>query len=111
MHYDLWHHARQEEAKEAQSEPEIGPIVSIFHNLQCIAFEIHRPVEIHFVKCLHWYFTFAMIPCSILLIMKLKVMFHRSAGISSFLIFAGRDGRSSIPKRCKDRNCCEYGEE
>ena len=42
--------------------------------------------------------------------MKLKVMLHRAARISSFLIFARRNGRSSIPKCCKDRNGGEYSE-
>ena len=33
MHYDLRHHASQEEAEQAQSKSEVGPVMTVLHDL------------------------------------------------------------------------------
>jgi len=63
------------------------------------------------MESLHRYLAFAMILCSITLLVKFEVMLHWKAGISSFLVLSRGYGRGKIPKCCENRNAGEYGKE
>lgn len=76
MHDYLWHHTSQEKSKKADSESEVCPVVPILHNLQCIALEVYSSIKILFMESLHRYLAFAMIFCSIALLVKFEVMLH-----------------------------------
>ena len=101
MHDNLRHHTSQKKSEETDGKLEIGPVVSIFHYFQCIAFEINCAIKVHLVKCLHRYLAFAMIPSSIALTMKLEVVLHRATWVASFLVLSRRQGGSKIPVCCK----------
>ena len=94
MHNHLWHHTSEEEAEQAKCEPEIGPVMSVLHHLQSVTVKVDGTVEVHFMKSLHWYFAFAMILGSMLFAVEMQIMLHRSAWISSLLIFSRRYGGS-----------------
>lgn len=88
MHDYLRHHASQKESEKAHSEPEICPVVSVFHNLQRISFEIDHPVEVHLMEGFHRNLAFPMVFGSVTLLVELEVMLHRSTRVSSFLVLS-----------------------
>ena len=110
MHDHLRHHSSEEEAKEAEGEPEICPIMSVFHHLQGIAFEVDGSIEVHLVKGLHWYPAFAMVFCSILLAVKVQVMLNWSTRIPNLLVFPRRYRGGQKPEGGKDGNTGKQGE-
>lgn len=61
MHDDLGDHTGQKVAKQAKGELPIGPVVSVFHDLQCIALEVDFAIKVHLVKGFHWYLVLAII--------------------------------------------------
>lgn len=71
VHEHLRYQASKEEAKQAQRKPEVGPIMSILHNLQGITFEVYRAIKVHFMKRLHGDLALAMVFYPILLTVKL----------------------------------------
>ena len=70
MHKHFRNHAGEEEAEQAQCEPEASPVMPIFHDLQCVTFEIDSTIEVHLVKCLHWDLALATVFGSVLLAME-----------------------------------------
>lgn len=90
VHNYLWHHSSEEEAEQAKCESKVCPVMSVFHHLQGIAFEVDGTVEVHFVKGLHWDLAFTMVLCSILLIVEVQIMLHWSTWISSLFILSRR---------------------
>ncbi len=88
MHNHFWHHTSEEEAEQADGEPEVCPVMAVFHHLQSIAFEVDGAIEVHLVKGLHWYFAFAMVLCSILVTVEVQIMLYWSTWISSLLVFS-----------------------
>ena len=85
--------------------------MSILHSIQCITFEVNSSIKVHFVKSLHWDFILAAISESIILGLKLQIMLHRSARISSLLVFSWRYGGCDGPKSYEYRNAREQSEE
>ena len=61
VHDDLGHHARQKIAKKAEGEFPVGPVVSIFEDLQSIAFEVDFTIKVHFVEGFHWDLVLAIV--------------------------------------------------
>ena len=88
MHDHLWHHTSEKEAEQADCEPEVCPVVAVFHHLQCIAFEVNGAIEVHLVEGLHWYLALAMVFRSIVCAMELQVILHWSTWVSSLLILS-----------------------
>lgn len=98
MHEHLWHHPGEKETEQAQSEPEICPIMSIFHDLQRIALEVHSSIEVLFVEGLHWDLAFAMVFGSVFFAVKLEIVFHGTSRKAGLLILSRRYRRSYVPK-------------
>lgn len=111
MHDYLWHHTSKKISEQAECEPEVCPIVSIFHHFQGITFEVDGSIEVHFVKGLHWYLALAMVFRSIPFAVELQVMLHWSTWESSLLVFSRRYRGSYVPEGGEDGNTGEDGEE
>jgi hypothetical protein len=66
--------------------------MSIFHDFQTIAIEVHLTVKVHIVEGLHW----NLVPASILeligLILECKVVFDGAAWNCDFFSLAGTEG-------------------
>ena len=92
MHDHFRHHTSEEEAKETDGEPEVGPIMSILQNFQSISLEVDRSVKVHLMKCFNWYLALAMVLQPAFLVVELKVMLDGTARVSSLLILSRRDG-------------------
>ncbi len=93
VHDDLRNHAEQEIPDEADGEPEACPIVSIFHDLQTVAIELHIPVKVHLVEGLHGNLGPAMVLGLIGGLLEGEVVLDGAAGESGLLVEAGADGR------------------
>lgn len=91
MHDDLRHHPSQEKPKQTERKFPIGPIMSILHDLQRIAFEVDLLIEVHLMKCFHWDLAFAMVPCSILLIVEMQIVFDRPTRVPCLLVLTWGD--------------------
>lgn len=61
MHNDLGDHAGQKVATKADGELPIGPVVSIFHDLQGVALEVDFAIKVHLVKGFHRYLVLAIV--------------------------------------------------
>ena len=99
MHDEFRNHASEKVLEQAEGESKIGPVVSIFHDIQGVPFEVHLPIKIHLMECLHGDLGSAMILRPMFLFFELQIMLYRAAGIPYFLVLAGRDGGGDIPER------------
>ena len=61
VHKHFRNHAGEEESEQTQREAEVGPIVSVFHNLQGIALEVDSTIKVQLVECFHRNRGFAVI--------------------------------------------------
>ena len=90
VHDDLWYHSGQEEPEEAQGEAEVCPVVSVFHDLEGVTFEVNKTVKVHLVEGLHWNLVLATVLEAIRLAVELEVVLDWAAGVARLLIFARR---------------------
>jgi hypothetical protein len=92
MHDDLGHHSEQEELEKTERETETGPIVAVFHYIEAVAFEVNLAIEVHLMKCFHWYSMLARVSDSVVSIMKMQVLLHGSTRVPSLFVLARRYG-------------------
>lgn len=111
MHNDLRDHPHQEKSEETQGKFPIRPVMPVFHNLQSIALEVDLSVKIHLMERLHRDLDLAMIPRSILLVVKMQIVFHGTTRVSCFFVLPWRNGRGDVPKGTEDGNAGENCEE
>lgn len=104
MHDNLWDHPSEEIFEQAEREPKIGPIMSIFHYVQGIPLEVHLLIKVHLMEGLHWNLRSAMILRPMPLFPEMQIMLYRAARVSCFLVLPRRNDGSDIPERYDDWN-------
>lgn len=102
VHDHLGHHASQEEPEQAQGEAEVGPVVSVFHDLQTIAIEVYLFVKVHLMERLHGNFVLATILSLILLALEGEVLLDRSARQLGLFVETRRHGGGDRPEGHED---------
>lgn len=111
VQYNLRKHAEQEELAETQGEAEAGPIVSVFHNLEAVAFEIDIAVKVHFMERLHGNLATAMVLELVRLLLESEVVLDTTTGVSGLVVLAWRQGGHDDPEAHNDREAREEAEE
>lgn len=111
VHDHFRHHSSQEEPKEAQSEAEVGPVVSVFHNLKAVTVEVHLFVKVHLVECFHWNLVLATVLPLVFLALEIQVVLDGSAWVLGFLVKTRGHGRGDCPERHENGDGGQDGEE
>lgn len=98
VHDDFWHHSREEEPEQAHGEAEVGPVVSVLHDLKSVTLEVDKTVKVHLVEGLHWDLVLAAVLLSVGLAVEVEVVFDRETGVASLFVLARRHGRGNSPE-------------
>ena len=111
VHNDLGHHAGKEKPEEGQSEAEVGPVVTVLHDLKSVAVEVDITVEVLLVEGLHGDLAAAVVLCAIGLLVELEVVLNGGTGVASLLVLAGSVARGNGPEGHEDRDGSQETEE
>jgi hypothetical protein len=111
VHDELGNHAQQEVLDQADSETEAGPVVTVLHDLQAVAFEVDITVKVHLVEGLHGDLVGAMVLGTIGLLLEIKIVLNRTAGVFGLGRLTGGDGRDEKPPSRQDGDIKEDGKE
>jgi len=102
VHDDLGHHASKEEPEERQSEAEVGPVVTVLHDLKSVTVEVDITVKVLLVESLHGDLAAAVVLCAVGLLVELEVVLDGGAGEAGLLVLAGSVARGNGPEGHQD---------
>ena len=111
MHDHLRHHASEEIPEQTQGKAEVGPVMPVLQQFQCVPFEVDEAIKVHVVEGLHGNLVPAMVLVSVLLSVELEIVLDGLAGKMRLLILARRHGRKDGPEAHEDWDTGEDGEE
>lgn len=111
VHDDLRKHAKEEELQEANSEAEVGPVMTILHNVKAVTLEVDISIKVLLVEGLHGDLVVATVLVSVGLLLEVEVVLDGAAGELNLLGLAGRYGRDDQPPNGEDRKIDEDGKE
>lgn len=104
VHDNLRHHTSKEEPEERQSETEVGPIVTVLHDLKGVAVEVDIAVEVLLVESLHGDLRTAVVLGAVGLLVELEVVLNGGTRVASLLVLAGSVAGSNGPEGHQDGN-------
>lgn len=102
VHDNLGHHASKEEPEERQSEAEVGPVVTVLHDLKSVSVEVDIAVEVLLVEGLHGDLAAAVVLGAVGLLVELEVVLNRGTGVASLLVLAGSVAGGNGPESHQD---------
>lgn len=102
VHDDLGHHTSKEEPEERQSEAEVGPIVTVLHDLKSVTVEVDITVKVLLVESLHGDLAAAVVLCAVGLLVELEVVLDGGAGEAGLFVLAGSVARGNGPEGHQD---------
>lgn len=102
VHDNLRHHASKEEPEERQSEAEVGPVVTVLHDLESVAVEVDIAVKVLLVEGLHGNLAAAVVLGAVGLLVELEVVLNGGARVASLLVLAGSVAGGNGPEDHQD---------
>lgn len=111
VHDNLGNHAKEEVLDKADSEPEAGPIMAEFHDLEAVTVEIDITIKVHLVEGLHGDLVLSMVFGLVFRLLEGKVVLNTLARVLGLFIFARADGGDDQPVSSQQRGTGEDGEE
>lgn len=111
VHDDFGHHASKEEPEERQSEAEVGPVVTVLHDLEGVAVEVDIAVKVLLVEGLHGDLAAAVVLGAVGLLVELEVVLNRGTRVASLLVLAGSVAGGNGPESHQDGDGSQNGKE
>lgn len=111
VHDNLWHHASQEEPEQADSETEVGPVVAVLHDLQCVTVEVDLAIKVLLVEGLHGDLVAAVVLGLVFGTVEGEIVLNWCTGVLGLLVLAGSVSRSNGPEGDEDWEAGQDGEE
>ena len=111
MHDDLWSELEEDELEQADSEAEVGPVGSVFEDLETVAVELNIAVKVHVVEGLHWDLALAAVLELVGLVLEGEVVLNWASWESGLLVLAWAHARHDKPERDEYWDGGEEGEE
>lgn len=102
VHDDLWGKDEEDELEQAQSEGELGPVVSVLQNLQSISVEGNLVIKVLLHEGLHGDLVSATVCLLVCLVFEGKVKLNWATWKGNLLVSARAEVGKDVPETDED---------
>ncbi len=111
VHNDFGKESQNEVFDETDGKLEARPVMSVLQDLETVAIEVHIPIEVHFVECLHRDLALSMVFGLVGGVLEGQVMLDGATRILDLLVLSRAHNRRGYPETTEDGNRGKQGEE